>query len=121
MNDVITWVIIIFIVGIIVFSLYFRVVELLGAKCPKCGKRKSHEVSRKEAKQEKITIKKEEKIEHYGKNQTQMGERKLFEQPERISIRKYTVPGIRIYYNVTYSCKICGELFIKSEYIENEV
>ena len=128
MANVITWLIMIFVISMIVLGLYARIAEffggsgkLLGTKCPKCGKRRSHAVSREEVKQEKITINKEEKIKHYGKNQINMGERKPFEQPESISIRKYTVPGIKTYYDVTYSCQICGETFIQSEYTENEV
>ena len=103
------------IIGVIAFSTHFS-----RAKCSKCGKRNSHAVSRKEIRTERISIKKQERIKHYSKEQTMAG-RPITVIPESVSTRNYTVPGIRTFYDVIYTCQNCGEQFSRREYTDTEV
>ncbi len=89
-------------------------------KCPKCGKRKSFAASKKEVKQERISISKTETIKHYSKDQTLAG-KPASVYPESVSTRRYTVPGIRTFFEVTYTCRLCGEKFSQREYTDREV
>ncbi len=88
-------------------------------KCPKCGKRKSFAASRKEVKSEHITIRKTETIKHFSKEQTMAGKPTAV-LPEKVSTREYTVPGIRTHYDVTYTCRVCGEQFTRREHSDSE-
>jgi len=105
-------------IGIIILIAYFRI-----PKCPKCGKRKCSEISRIETGKQNISIQKEEKIKHYGKDQTNIfgyvtPDDRI--KPESVTVRKYTVPGVRTFYEVTYSC-VCGNKFSRREHDEREI
>jgi len=111
------WLVIIIlgVVGLVILVSYLN-----RPKCPKCGKRDSLSTSRKTVKSERISIKKEETIKHYSKDQTAAG-RPIAVMPESVSKRTYTVPGIRTYYDVKYTCRACGESFTRREYTDNEM
>ena len=117
-----TWsmifVIAVLVIGALILFAYFSRV-----KCPRCKKRNCNRISSREARTENISIKKTETIKHYSKEQTGWGGGiKLGEgfKPESVSTREYTVPGIRTYYDVTYSCLMCGEQFSQREYRDSE-
>ncbi len=108
------------IIAAIVFAViigYFK-----AAKCPKCGKRRSSEIDRWQTRVEHITIHKEEKINHYRQDQmigTSIKPGEKF-SPASTTVRKYTVPGERVYYDVKYRCNYCNNEYIRSEYQEYE-
>ena len=114
------WAIILGVIGLVVI-----VVILSKPKCPKCGARKSYSTSRKEIKSERISIKKKETIKHYSKENSNsvLGRPSLGSATpvESVSTREYTVPGIRTYYDVKYTCQACGEIYIRSEYEDAEI
>ncbi|MCK9478804.1 MAG: hypothetical protein M0R40_04800 [Firmicutes bacterium] len=105
------------IIGFLALIVYFDKV-----KCPKCGKRNCQEISRIKTESQEISISKKEKIKHYGKDQIIYGHVKPHHEyrPENVTIREYTVPGIRIFYNANYFCKVCGETFSVSVYEDKE-
>ena len=120
MDDFKIWVIIIGVVLIVVLFIF-----LSQPKCPMCGKRKSSLSSKKKVGEERISIKKTETIKHYSKENTHsvLGRPTLGSATptEAVSVREYTVPGIRTYYDVTYTCQVCGESYSRREHEDTEV
>ncbi len=108
---------IIVIIGLAVLSAYLKL-----PKCPNCKKRKSKETDRKISYEEKIKIKKEEQVAHYSKNQISYGQIRFGQKnnPSSVTVRKYTVPGKRIYYDVTYHCNNCGTEYTRTETKDEE-
>jgi hypothetical protein len=105
------------IVILAIVAAYFR-----QPKCPNCGKRKCYKKAATEVGSEYISIQKEEKMNHYSKKQIagSLVDPLQKHSPESVTIRRYTVPGIRTFYDVTYVCRTCGNEFSRREHQDRE-
>ncbi len=105
----------IIVVVVLLFCYYFS-----KAKCPHCGSRSCEFINSVDTGSEIISIKKEEVIEHYNKEQLNWGQPKVGEKPSSVSKRKYYVPATRYFFDSTYRCNKCNHQFIRSEYRDVE-
>ena len=84
-------------------------------QCPNCKKRKCEKTSSIAAGYENIQVEKDNVIKHYDK-----GKIPGWHEPDSLSVEKIQVDGIRQYYDVTYKCKECGEIYSRREYEDRE-
>lgn len=122
--DYLPWIIgiVLFVIAIVIISSYFNRI-----KCPNCKKRNCLEIKREETSRQQVMFEEEEIIKHverkdglyggaqeaYAKLKSQVGAQ------DGTTIRKYKVPGERIYYKATYKCNNCGDTFTGNVYVDN--
>lgn len=117
--------------GIVLFIIVISIISsYLGRiKCPKCGKRNCDEINRKETARNQVMFEEEEIIKHVDKNEALYGSaqeayaklKSDFGRQDSTTIRKYKVPGERIYYEVTYKCNDCSESFTGEVYVDKRL
>lgn len=113
----------IFIFVIILIALIFISVWWFNrVKCPNCHKRKSERVSEKKLRTETIYFKETETIKEYENTSGSLTGYSATHtsRPNRVSTREITIPGERIWYQVEYKCKNCGNTFARKEYVDKK-
>jgi phage FluMu protein Com len=113
--------IVLIIIGIIgIIALAGICQYLMLPKCPHCKKRDAEKISSVEKSRQYYTKRKEEEMRHYELTHpgTRLASRKGY--PKIITVRYVDVPMIRIFYEVTYRCKVCGTVFSRQEKQEEQ-
>ena len=108
------------ILAVVAGGLLFLCYHFSKVKCPYCGSRNCVFINSVDTGYEAISIKKEETIEHYNKDQLIGKDPKAFELPSSVSKRKYYVPGTRYFFDSTYRCNKCNRQFVRSEHNDVE-
>ena len=92
---------------VVLIAIAILAAYLSKAKCPRCRKRTATQLSSRKTGSTRISFKKKDTVTN--------GSGKV------IRTRHYTRPGIRTYYDVTYKCNACGEVFVREETTECEI
>ena len=92
--------------------------------CPNCKSLNNTEISTKIISQKQIQIEKEEELRHYSSDQTfaySVKPSQSLSPDSGVTVRKYTVPGVRETFEVLHRCDDCGTLFTSHYTVNREV
>lgn len=92
--------------------------------CPNCKQRKADFVKKEFLREETVYFRETETIKEYsntGGAVTDFGLKgQTLKPPEKVVTREVKIPGKRKWYQVTYKCRQCGELFSRKEYVDEK-
>ena len=120
------WIIVI-VVGLILVKALSVYLEL--PTCPECKSKKAEVVSKDEIKGEPMYFKEKQRIKEYKNTsgqkqyfdwQTKVSTNKYVNAPQKVIEKEVLVEGERIYYDVTYQCKKCGQTFQREEHVDKK-